>query len=335
LFLIDRKEVVRVNLDDMIRYENEHLALDFKKKQYIDNKVELLKDLLSMANAQVEGPRYIVTGVKLLPDGSREFHPIEQVVDDAEYQELVRANIEPELRFSYQPYWIEGNLVGVYMIQVSDERKPFMMKKDYQPLKKGDSFIRRGSQQMQMTLLDFDQIYEVRHNIIKEREILRSHIHFFIKELQVTLNVLHRLKSFVGEGPPILELFDPINELCDHFIFETWDTLLSSGIISKLHFEDKDLCRYAVKTIRDVRIVLKSGTANWKRIIKWNEYELDLKRRDPGLLIQIIPPEVTLRQIVNEYNEVIKIAIEAVGNAILVLERFYEILMRATNKSHD
>jgi len=47
--------------DDLIKYENENTSLDFKEIQYEKKHHEaLIKDIMSMANADVENDRHIV-----------------------------------------------------------------------------------------------------------------------------------------------------------------------------------------------------------------------------------------------------------------------------------
>ena len=61
-----------INFDDLIKYENENTCLDFKAIQYEKSQYEeLIKDIMSMANADVENDRYIIIGVKHKPSGDR------------------------------------------------------------------------------------------------------------------------------------------------------------------------------------------------------------------------------------------------------------------------
>jgi hypothetical protein len=64
-----------IELDDLIKFENESTSVDFKAKQYERNE-DLLKDLIAMANANVAGDRHIIIGAKHLPDGTRKFWSI-------------------------------------------------------------------------------------------------------------------------------------------------------------------------------------------------------------------------------------------------------------------
>jgi hypothetical protein len=148
------------DLENIIRHENEHSALDFKAVQYRkDAHEDLLTDVLAMANADVEGDRHIVVGVKHRPDGTREFLGIAPAdfVDPATYQQLVHANIEPEINLDYFGQEIGGVRVGVFKISGCTEQ-PYMMKKDFGKLRAGEAFVRRGSQQTRLTRPDLDRM---------------------------------------------------------------------------------------------------------------------------------------------------------------------------------
>lgn len=142
----------------LIVYENESTTLDFKREQYVKEKYQnFVKDIMSMANAPVDGNKYIIVGVKERPDGSREFHSVEDFVDQATYEQIIKENVEPAINFTYKPFVMDEYKFGVFEIQKGED-PPYMMKKDYKELKKGDSFIRRGSQQDRLTRRDLDEL---------------------------------------------------------------------------------------------------------------------------------------------------------------------------------
>lgn len=148
------------DLLELIKFENENSSLDFKATQYTRNEYEaLLKDAMSLANADVLGDRHIITGVKMKPDGTRDFLGIapEQFVDSATYQQLIHENIEPDIQISYEPVRLDNVLLGVFSISDCTDG-PYMMKKDHGKLRKGDGYIRKGSQQSRLTRGDLDRI---------------------------------------------------------------------------------------------------------------------------------------------------------------------------------
>mgnify|MGYP000922978804 FL=1 len=92
---------------------------------------------MSMANADFESNRYIIIGVKLRNNGEREFLGInkDEFIDQANYQQIVRENIEPDIPLEYFPYDVNGVSLGVFCISNCKD-KPYMMRKDYGKLKK-------------------------------------------------------------------------------------------------------------------------------------------------------------------------------------------------------
>jgi len=150
------------NFDDLIKYENENISLDFKAIQYKkDQHEELIKDIMSMANADVENDRYIIIGVKHKSSGDRKMLNIkkEEFIDSAIYQQIIRENIEPGIKLDYFPYGHEGNFLGIFKIS-NCFNQPYMMKKDFGKFKKGDSFIRKGTHVSRMMRRDYDAIFE-------------------------------------------------------------------------------------------------------------------------------------------------------------------------------
>lgn len=151
-----------INFDDLIKYENENTSLDFKAIQYEKSQYEeFIKDIMSMANADVENDRYIIIGVNHKPSGDREMLNIgkKDFIDSAIYQQIIRENIEPDIKLDYFPYENEGNLLGIFKISNCFDQ-PYMMKKDFRKFKKGDSFIRKGTHVSRMMRRDYDAIFE-------------------------------------------------------------------------------------------------------------------------------------------------------------------------------
>lgn len=142
-------------LEDTIRFENENTNLDFKAIQYKKEKYDsFLKDIIAMANAKSSEDRFIIVGVNLKANGDRDIIGIgEDFVDEAIYQQIITENIEPELDFNYYPYEIDGIKLGVFRIY-NCFNPPYMLKKDFGKLNKGDSFIRKGSHQTRLYLTE-------------------------------------------------------------------------------------------------------------------------------------------------------------------------------------
>lgn len=155
------------NIQDLIQYENENTSLDFKRDEYKkENYSSLLKDIISMANANIEGNRFIIVGLKPNSKGNRGIKGISKdLVDSATYQQLIFENIEPEISIEYYPFHYENLTFGVIRIY-NCKNPPYLMKKDYgnekNKLNRGEGFIRKGTHQTRLTRGDYNNFYETK-----------------------------------------------------------------------------------------------------------------------------------------------------------------------------
>lgn len=147
------------NLEWKIKNETESTSLDFKREQYHkENYTSLIKDVMAMANAPIPGPRYIVIGIKHRPDGTKEYHPVSELKDQADIENLIQDNVEPTVKFQYFPLTLDDVQLAIIKIEEPLD-PPYMMKKDYKGgLKTGDAYIRKGSKQSRMTRRDLDEV---------------------------------------------------------------------------------------------------------------------------------------------------------------------------------
>ena len=118
------------SLEDLIKHENENTHLDFKASEY-SSQVALLKDVMSMANVSFDRTSLIILGVKAQPGMSNMVVGLESVKDQAEIENLVQANIEPLVNFSYTSFRYGEKLLGILFIS-NNNNPPYMMKKDFQ-----------------------------------------------------------------------------------------------------------------------------------------------------------------------------------------------------------
>tara|TARA_R110000868_G_scaffold29420_8_gene109463 strand:+ start:3886 stop:5073 length:1188 start_codon:yes stop_codon:yes gene_type:complete len=154
------------DISEIIQFENENSYIDFKANQYHKTQnAELLKDILAFANSSSPGDKYIIIGVKVHPDGQRDFIGIkeDQILDSSSYEQLVRANIEPDLNIEFFIHRFQNQKYGVFRI-VEPKDKPYLIKKDYSKLKKGESLIRKGTFKMPLNRSDLDEMYLVKGN---------------------------------------------------------------------------------------------------------------------------------------------------------------------------
>lgn len=113
----------------MIQFENENTNLDFKAIPYKKEKyADMLKDFIAMANADTKDDRFIIMGVKHMPDSERQILGVDEFTDEASFQQIINDNIEPELRFEYSVIEFDSKKLSYFRIHSCDN-PPYMLKK--------------------------------------------------------------------------------------------------------------------------------------------------------------------------------------------------------------
>ena len=117
----------------------------FREKPYGPGGIrEFLRDVMALANADFDGPRYIIVGIEVDKDNHRIFRPVdsEDFAGRPDYVPLVDDYIEPALDIRYGRAYINGQQVGCF--EIADCRdQPYMMRIDYsETLRRGDAYMR-------------------------------------------------------------------------------------------------------------------------------------------------------------------------------------------------
>ena len=134
---------------EQLLHEEESATLDFKRDQYPfdcadDNvKSELLKDVLSFANAWRRTDAYILVGVEDVKGGRSNPVGVASHIDDAKLQQFVNSKTNRPIAFSYEATNVVGVQIGVIRIEVQE--RPYFLKKNYGRLKTEAVYMRRGS----------------------------------------------------------------------------------------------------------------------------------------------------------------------------------------------
>lgn len=138
-------------------------GVQFRKHSYGSGGIQsFLRDVLALANASVDGPRYIIVGAEIDSREQRHFYSIDAADFSGKpsYQALANEYIEPPLRISYKAVSIEGKRVGVFEIGDSQDR-PYMMRIDYsEQLRRGDAYVRSRSSTMKMGRRQLSELFE-------------------------------------------------------------------------------------------------------------------------------------------------------------------------------
>jgi hypothetical protein len=125
-------------------------TLDFKRDQYrfvkasLEDKAELLKDLLGFANALRRADACILIGVEDIRGSRGNVVGISEHLNDHSLQQFVAHNTNRTLHFHYEALTFEGKNVGIIRIDIVQDR-PLSLVRDMGQLKKGEVYLRRGS----------------------------------------------------------------------------------------------------------------------------------------------------------------------------------------------
>lgn len=138
-------------------------GLQFRKHAYGKDDIRsFLRDVLAMANASVEGNRYIVVGVDFDEKGRKLARSIERedFSGKPSYQSLASEFIEPPIRIRYKPVSLDGKRVGVFEIGDCQDR-PYMMRADFsEKLRRGDAYKRVKNTPIKMGRRQLMELFE-------------------------------------------------------------------------------------------------------------------------------------------------------------------------------
>jgi hypothetical protein len=138
-------------------------GVQFRSHAYGNEGVRaFLRDVLALANASVEGSRYIVVGVDFDARGRKQKHAVAE--DDfsgkPSYQALANEYIEPPVRLRYKPVSFDGTRVGVFEIGDCQDR-PYMMRVDFdERLRRGDAYKRVNNAAVKMGRRQLMELFE-------------------------------------------------------------------------------------------------------------------------------------------------------------------------------
>lgn len=138
-------------------------SVHFRKEAYGRSGVQsFLRDVLALANASVEGPRYIITGAEFDSKGRKHLYAVDSsdFSGNPAYAAIVENHIEPHIELQHRCIIIEGKRVGVYEISACAD-PPYMMRIDFsETLRRGDAFARINDSPVKLGLGQLRALFE-------------------------------------------------------------------------------------------------------------------------------------------------------------------------------
>jgi hypothetical protein len=129
---------------------SESETLDFKSKQYPfarandEEKSELLKDIVAMANGWKPSDGYILIGVEEKHGGATGLCGADPTLGDSEVQQFVNSKTNRPISFRLEVLQHQGANLTIIHID-KNQKRPIYLIKNFASLKKEAVYIRRGS----------------------------------------------------------------------------------------------------------------------------------------------------------------------------------------------
>lgn len=151
------------DLANIVRTAAPGTGIKLRRTPYGKNGIrQFLRDVVAMANASVDGARYIIVGAEIDKKGNKRLRSVSR--DDfsgkPSYQGHVINFIEPPIRLNYDPVSVGGKRVGVYEIGDCQDR-PYMMRVDFsEKLRRGDAYMRVEDAVIKMGRQQLQEMFE-------------------------------------------------------------------------------------------------------------------------------------------------------------------------------
>lgn len=140
-------------------------GFQFRRQPYgSGNLRDFLRDVMAIANAAVDGRRYIIVGADFDGNGRKKISGVadKDFSGKPDYVSLAREYIEPELSVKYRAIALDGKQVGVFEIGDCRDR-PYMMRMDYsEDLRRGDAYMRVKDSAIKMGRRQLQTLFESR-----------------------------------------------------------------------------------------------------------------------------------------------------------------------------
>jgi predicted HTH transcriptional regulator len=138
-----------MNLSSLLQ-RSEGDSLDFKRDNYRfrngtdDEKSELLKDIVALANAWKATDAYIIIGVEESHGKASKLVGLTPDLNDSDAQQFVNAKTNRLVTFAVEHHKHEGHTLTVVRVTQKQSR-PIFLTKNYGKLRKNVVYVRHGS----------------------------------------------------------------------------------------------------------------------------------------------------------------------------------------------
>lgn len=253
---------------EMIDCHQEGEYLDFKEDDYHkDNKEELIKDIVALANSHSDRNKYIIIGVIEENNVCKEIKGIDKntIRDEADFQQIVNTYIYENLIVNYKVIPIEEKDVLVIQIPaINNVNRPFMLKKQIGKWKENEILIRKGSMTMLANKKDLKYMFKENK---RSRLVLQSYLDGELSNKIQLFNVNLKIEEYKEKKlKQLKQLINDIKRLKGTtFSFGTGELLLMSDEAVELDEEKEEFIK---KVLEDLKIDYDDSIFEFKNV-RW------------------------------------------------------------------
>ena len=151
------------HLANIARAASSGPGVQFRRAAYAKKNLrDFLRDIVALANASVEGNRYLIVGVDGDADGKKRVRGIDPADFEGKpsYHALVNEFVEPPVRLRYHPVNLDGKTIGVFEIGDCQDR-PYMLRIDHsETLRRGDAYMRINDRAVKLGRRQLQALFE-------------------------------------------------------------------------------------------------------------------------------------------------------------------------------
>jgi hypothetical protein len=264
-------------LERIVRSMTPSTGVQFRKRAYGKNGVEkYLRDILALANASVDGTRYIITGVDIDSKGRKRMSAVasKDFSGQPAYESLANEHIEPPIRIQYEPVTVEGERVGVFELGDCQDR-PYMMRIDHsETLRRGDAYVRVNDSLVKMGRRQLQALFEKKFqdSVSAARIEIGFPGEIIHKDMNVATCHLDKLPSTIASAK-LQELIDARNRVHASFV----STIVARLTHARLFGSDKPYEERSIEAIMEEMQQIKWQYRDHDEHFLFDEHAIDLQ----------------------------------------------------------
>lgn len=185
---------------EMLDCHQEGEYLDFKEEDYHkNNKVELIKDIVALANSHSDRNKYIIIGIIEGNNVCKEIKGIDKntIRDEAEFQQIINTYIYENLIVNYKVISIdEKDILVIQIPAVNNSNRPFMIRKQIENWKENEILIRKGSMTMLANKKDLKYMFKENKN---SKLVIQSYLDGEISNKLLSENLNSKVERYREE----------------------------------------------------------------------------------------------------------------------------------------